>query len=434
MTTTTKLKDPPPSPSETPTPSDSPTAPTYATSKASRHYVVAKTLLNEGDFETALTTLEEGMAALQQQQQLKEEDSALHPSLAPFHYLYGTTLLYSMEESSQEDAMAIPSSNGEADEEEADDLQIAFEHLEAARLILETIIKEEQNDSTYALDLAQVYLRAGDLQRLNGHYTTAISDYQECLKLRKLHLSKYDRKLADVHYQLALVYSLAIVDKNNGNEEEETKANDDDDDQKPAAKTSVAENDEATKQTAASEDDKLHYRQLALEHYGCCAQVLWGQVVRFCSDQDPTEETTATACATSPVQRYWQMAKDIAKDSKKTSNNMLEIQNLLDLLQEIHETVEHLVESEQGIRQVQEIKQEITAAVAAAAEESEETSGSTTTIGFGSTEPAKTSGTTTIGFGNSATTTATDSAPVVLQVRKKKRTAEHAPLPAEKSE
>ena len=56
--------------------------------------------------------------------------------------------------------------------------------------------------------MAQVYLREGDLQRTNGRNEHAIQDYLSCLRfrLKSLMMDKYDRKIADVHYNLGLVY------------------------------------------------------------------------------------------------------------------------------------------------------------------------------------------------------------------------------------
>ena len=172
-----KLKDPPPSavaaaqkdpPAPPPTDDNSATdnntpTPTYEGSQSSRHYTVAKTLLSSGDFETALATIEEGIQSLQQQ---LPEGQSLHEAMAPFHYLYGTTLLYSIEEST--DPQQPMGDTG--DDSTADDMELAWEHLDLARTITET----HQPNKT--LDLAQIYLRLGDLQRQNGQEENAGAD------------------------------------------------------------------------------------------------------------------------------------------------------------------------------------------------------------------------------------------------------------------
>jgi hypothetical protein len=59
--------------------------PTYESVQASQHYSVAKTLLNNGDFEDALQTIEEGLeltrAILLSEGGLPEEALAVHPAL-----------------------------------------------------------------------------------------------------------------------------------------------------------------------------------------------------------------------------------------------------------------------------------------------------------------------------------------------------------------
>jgi hypothetical protein len=123
--------------------------------------VLAKNFLNDGDFEQALTTIEEGIEGTKSILAGNDNlDTEFHESLAPFHYLYGTTLLYSIEESNDTN-MTTSGGGGEEDpddenadaEEAADDMQIAWENLEAARTILENMMTSTMQ--TIQTDLAQ---------------------------------------------------------------------------------------------------------------------------------------------------------------------------------------------------------------------------------------------------------------------------------------
>lgn len=77
--------------------------PTYLATKQSKAYTLSKQLLAAGSLDDALSTLE---VALQFSREMlinslsdATDEIELHESLAPLYYLYGTTLLYSVEES-----------------------------------------------------------------------------------------------------------------------------------------------------------------------------------------------------------------------------------------------------------------------------------------------------------------------------------------------
>ncbi|KAL7427437.1 hypothetical protein ACHAXH_002090 [Discostella pseudostelligera] len=110
--------------------------PTYHSTKSSKAYTLAKQLLNTGSFDDALATLE---MALQFSREIvanylldnnksssdhddDEDDDEmnveLHESLAPLYYLYGTTLLYSVEESDVMMTAANSSSSGNAQQQQ----------------------------------------------------------------------------------------------------------------------------------------------------------------------------------------------------------------------------------------------------------------------------------------------------------------------------
>jgi hypothetical protein len=113
-------------------PADS--APTYEGTERSEHFWLARELLNNGNFEEALSVIEEELESTKSRLMATAGacamDVELHESIAPLHYLYGTTLLYSIEEAKDGndanamttiDATVVPSHQGQNDEEEEDD-------------------------------------------------------------------------------------------------------------------------------------------------------------------------------------------------------------------------------------------------------------------------------------------------------------------------
>ena len=210
MTHTTK-SSPSPSPSSN---TNNMPLPTYLSTKSSKAYTMSKQLLSSGSLDDALSTLEMTLQLSREilvsslnhnkndnstKPDIEEDDVniELHESLAPLYYLYGTTLLYSVEESDvmmaatndqtkvtnggapsdidvspeeeDDDNMKLPSQDdefvdaseqpsfggfGEDYEEEhgaaevqeisdpAEDLQIAWENLDLARTIVTRLVDE----------------------------------------------------------------------------------------------------------------------------------------------------------------------------------------------------------------------------------------------------------------------------------------------------
>lgn len=217
----------------------------YVTTKQSVEYTNASQQMKDGDFEMALSTLVDFMGVTR----ASCSDNEMHESMAPLYYLYGTTLLYSVEESDDmvanssalpaqatlqqeeskspdvgaegDDAKKVPTKSfastvdipvvtdadqtkndveaamalqqQEQQDQQAEDLQIAWENLEMARTILVTIMKVGFEDVDKMLDLAQIYNRLGDLQKANNNYVGAIEDYTRCLDVRKRILGHFDR-------------------------------------------------------------------------------------------------------------------------------------------------------------------------------------------------------------------------------------------------
>jgi len=174
------------------------TMPTYLTTKSSKAYTLSKQLLASGSLDDALSTLE---MALQLSRDMltnafnntnnnndkKDDDDGvnieLHEGLAPLYYLYGTTLLYSVEESDvmmandqtkingaaatadidvppeDEKVGAEQPVNGGYGEEEdggnevqevsdpTEDLQIAWENLDLARSIVTRLVEDFKPNS-----------------------------------------------------------------------------------------------------------------------------------------------------------------------------------------------------------------------------------------------------------------------------------------------
>jgi hypothetical protein len=208
--TTGSLQSPPPPPS---------LVPSYTSSELSENYLLAKQHLNTGNFEDALDILEQELentktlltmaststqgtstitgdtnTGSQQQLQLHPQeriiDADVHPSLAPLHYLYGTTLLYSLEEAKDDNGQDMATmttilppqdendqnqdNNDEGNDHQSaavnynplahlsesttvnpdlvpavadnadDDMEIAWENFEVARHIIETMISQPQ--------------------------------------------------------------------------------------------------------------------------------------------------------------------------------------------------------------------------------------------------------------------------------------------------
>lgn len=124
--------------------------PTYHSVRSSSAYSTASELLGLGKVEEALELIEVTMMASRQVlstvattvtsihgKDVSFEEDKHHPSLAPLYYLYGTALLSSVEQhhGGSTNATAV---TGARSKNAAKDLQIAVEHLDTARVIMET--------------------------------------------------------------------------------------------------------------------------------------------------------------------------------------------------------------------------------------------------------------------------------------------------------
>ncbi|KAL3937042.1 MAG: hypothetical protein SGBAC_007768 [Bacillariaceae sp.] len=333
----------------------------YESSEVSRDYEEAKQLLNEGKFEEALTSIESGIEAV--------KDTMPEAAMAPFHYLYGTTLLYQLEESTDAD-VTVPT---ETTDENTDDMQIAWENLEAARILVESTLSHVLKDVTNScmkkkleLNLAQIALRSADLQRMNGRYIEAIQDYQTCLELRKLHLEEYDRKIADCFYNIALSNFLACTEL-----------------QKEATDSKNSE------EGASHEKRAREHREAGIDLYIDCAKTLCGEIASVCGKQ-PSEifyspdlktcaetKTTNSASQKSETLRRWRLEISSVSPSMKGDQNLMD---LIQMLDEIQETVDEAEKSQDAIRQASMFKQQAHEGVANVQTGAD--SGHNTVIGF----------------------------------------------------
>lgn len=359
----------------------------YERTEASEYFLVAKAYLNDGDFEQALSTIE---VAIEETKAILMsfgvENVDLHESIAPFHYLYGTTLLYSIEESNDtqvtvdtaaaaaaaqlpptvasaatpaqdesgggEQTPSLPSSDN------ADDMHIAWENLEVARTILGELLTkdtlEEKSKSKLQLDLAQILLREGDLQRLNGRYTEAVHDYEACLQLRKLFLPEFDRKIADAQYNLGLSYL------SNSSELQKNDSSD----------------------PAVQKQSQEHCRK-GVELYVAAARTLCGLMAFECGVEpstvleiSSTDKSTTAGLKTTGLEITSDASESLSTWRKNVAS--LPQHDLKELLDEIQEIVDEAERSQEAVRQASQLKIQAQKSI----EKEDEGDGPTTTIGF----------------------------------------------------
>mmetsp|Transcript_37344 Transcript_37344/g.38024 ORF Transcript_37344/g.38024 Transcript_37344/m.38024 type:complete len:459 (+) Transcript_37344:38-1414(+) len=107
----------------------------------------------------------------------------------------------------------------EKGDEEASDMEIAWEALEVARTIL-----EKHADSDTDMMLAEVHSRLGDLQRFNGSFDAAINEYKKSLDILECICSDTDRLLSTAHYNIAAAHIYNAAEEGKDAMEEKKKA------------------------------------------------------------------------------------------------------------------------------------------------------------------------------------------------------------------
>ncbi|XP_061713076.1 histone-binding protein N1/N2 [Cydia pomonella] len=107
-------------------------------------------------------------------------------------------------------------SNGEAadesmadleNEDDVDNLQLAWEMLDLARSILRR--RAAGGGAAARAQLADVLLALGEVALESETYDKAVVDMQSCLEIQKELYSSDDRRIAETHYQIGLANSLA---------------------------------------------------------------------------------------------------------------------------------------------------------------------------------------------------------------------------------
>eukprot|EP00743_Colponemidia_sp_Colp-15_P005569 GILK01005990.1.p1 GENE.GILK01005990.1~~GILK01005990.1.p1 ORF type:complete len:387 (+),score=85.20 GILK01005990.1:44-1162(+) len=181
-------------------------------------------LLNGEHFDAAIQHFEKTL------QDVVGQFGEMSNEAAPFYYFYGDALLAKLETSgdvfgsaaatenadeAEDDEEAInaaeddttPTTEGQAQgegqaqtEEQIEDLQVAWEVLETARLIYS---KQGPHSNK---DLAKTHQRLGDLKQWQENFEAAIEEYTECLKIRTSMDGAGSRSIAETHYLLGLAY------------------------------------------------------------------------------------------------------------------------------------------------------------------------------------------------------------------------------------
>lgn len=121
------------------------------------------------------------------------------------------------DEGAKDDGAEEEGEGGEGDEEDQpDDMQIAFENLDVARLILE---KETHPSRDMRLLLSHVYIRIGDLLRQDEQVHEALYEYEKALHIRDGLCESSDRLLCDAHFALAVTH-VDLSSAKSGSEED----------------------------------------------------------------------------------------------------------------------------------------------------------------------------------------------------------------------
>jgi len=385
--------------------------PTYQNTKTSTKYFTAKSQLSAGEFESALATIESAIS-----DNLFIVSNDIHESLAPLYYLYGSTLLYDIEESSNpEEAMLAQQEEGTGD------LQIAWENLESAR----SITSKLQCDETMKMDLAQIHQRLGDLQRINGNYTEAVEDYKNCLNIRNESLGVFHRSVANCHYSLGLTYLMLAAegDKETGEQ----------------------------KSTAAMSEDgrmKMH-KNSSLRHYLACGRSFSGLIAKLCGAEPKyvagngeDEKPSATGSNENPQafcsRSLQQIRKRVSGLKPVNQGDEAVVYEWREVLDEIQETIDSSEESVKVLKDVSKLKAQ------AEAEAQEQDNSKDTADEKRSDDLKMVLGETSVGFGSaklsanafghtfSGTSKNSGSANMLVAKKKSKRDRPDSKLPSDK--
>jgi hypothetical protein len=122
--------------------------------------------------------------------------------VAPVYYEYGNALLHLSEATAS--VFGKDAVKGEDEDEDQNDLEVAWQMLEISRVLL---AKYEGEDARIDKELARVYMRLGDLGMESDLFVQARSDYEKSLAFQKKILVSKDMDttpLADIYCCMAI--------------------------------------------------------------------------------------------------------------------------------------------------------------------------------------------------------------------------------------
>lgn len=105
-----------------------------------------------------------------------------------------------------------PEANGEQDEDELEDIQVAWENIETAKTIIVKYLNEQQNlnkqdESIFLKKLAHCYIRLGDCENRKEAFESGLQEYLNSLKTLKLvEDMQRSRFIAEVYFLIGNTY------------------------------------------------------------------------------------------------------------------------------------------------------------------------------------------------------------------------------------
>jgi hypothetical protein len=311
--------------------------------------------------------------------------------------------------------------------------------------------------------LAQIYLREGDLERINGNYSPSIEDYTSCLEILLQHNNtkdennierNLDRKIADTQFNLGLTYLTSSSDLQKQLAGDDGKGND-----PAAAAAAPTPNNSANAAVLAKE----HCEKGIQQHVECAKTfcrilaTLFGvepETILLKARQQVASEKSDTTAAASALAGFkttglydddfksgttaaiasqtlnalrmtvaTMVSSHPPSDTESTDYVVSDIQQMLD---EIQETVDESERSQEGVFQAAQIRVNAQKQAAALSDASSgggatftsvtnKDTGVITSIGFG---PASTS---SISINDANADTKTAAAKPMMVVKKKKK-------------
>jgi len=359
--------------------------PTYFTTTQSKAYILSKKLLASGSLDDALSTLE---MTLQLSRQMlansiqNDDEIEMHESLAPLYYLYGTTLLYSVEESdvmmanNQQTGAAAVDMEVTPEEEEspqndngeeggaaepavevadtAEDLQIAWENLDLARTITSRLVSKfhDEHDDGNNSDNVIVYKSEeketpGNNDKINNSIDYSPTQQTSLLlDLAQIHTRLGDLQRANDNilpciddYNLALQlrrrclgqydrkvadahFSLAGVYAEAPNRVNETEGQVD----RFVGSLGGTVGGGGGDGNGMSEEEKKEFRRRSLEHYLACGVAFAGVMAGMCGEdaETLTKDDNDDVCDTPGVAMAASAASSATNQSANHHSKMLE--------------------------------------------------------------------------------------------------------------